>query len=88
MANRRPATLLTEVFLCGAIAGTNGRNSMLNLSQAWGGLEQRIPMLQNASRFRRAISPRLQKQTHPPHFRLLFLPTMTSPFDLQSRDPG
>jgi len=60
---RRPATLRTEVFLCGAIASTDGRPPVLNLSQAWGGLEQRIPMIQNASRFCRAIPPRLPKTT-------------------------
>ena len=60
---RRPATLRTEVFLCGAIAATDGRTPVLNLSRAWGGLEQRIPMIQNASRFCRAIPPRLPKTT-------------------------
>ena len=60
---RRPATLRTEVFLCGAIAATDGRTPVLNLSRAWGGLEQRIPMIQNASLFCRAIPPRLPKTT-------------------------
>ena len=65
----RPATPRTEVFLCGAIAATDGRTPVLNLSRAWGGLEQRIPMIPNASRFCRAIPPRLPKtdsSTSPP----------------------
>ena len=63
---RRPATLRTEVFLCGAIAGTDGRTPVLNLSRAWGGLEQRIPLIQNASRFCRAIPPRLHTPASKP----------------------
>lgn len=31
---RRPATLRTEVFLCGAIASTEGRTPVIDLSQA------------------------------------------------------
>jgi hypothetical protein len=65
----RPATPRTEVFLCGAIAATDGRTPVLNLSRAWGGLEQRIPIIPNASRFCRAIPPRLPKKdssTSPP----------------------
>lgn len=56
---RRPATLRTEVFLCGAIAGRCGRTPVLHLSRAWGGLAQRMPLLENASRFCHAIPPRL-----------------------------
>ena len=58
---RRPATLRAEVFLCGAIAATHGRTPVLNLSRAWGGLEQRIPLIRKASRFCRSIPPRLPK---------------------------
>lgn len=64
---RRPASLRTEVFLCGAIAGTDGRTPVIKLSRAWGGLEQRIPLIQNASRFCRAIPPRLHpRPNHSP----------------------
>ena len=63
---RRPASLRTAVFLCGAIAGTYGRTPVINLSRAWGGLEQRIPLIQNTSRFCRAIPPRLPPPTKPP----------------------
>lgn len=60
---RRPATLRTEVFLCGAIAGRSGRTPVLHLSRAWGGLAQRMPLIENASRFCRAIPPRLPQRT-------------------------
>lgn len=60
---RRPATLRTEVFLCGAIAGRSGRTPVLHLSRACGGLQQRMPLIANASRFCRAIPPRLPPRT-------------------------
>jgi len=63
---RRPATLRTEVFLCGAIAGRSGRTAVLHLSRAWGGLTQRMPLIENASRFCRAIPPRLDRPTQNP----------------------
>jgi hypothetical protein len=58
---RRPATLRTEVFLCGAIAGTSGRTPVLHLSQSWGGLTHRIPLIEQSLRWCRAIPPRLEK---------------------------
>lgn len=63
---RRPATLRTEVFLCGAIAGRSARTTVLHLSRAWGGLAQRMPLIANASRFCRAIPPRLAPSTSVP----------------------
>src|SRR5205807_3223922 len=42
---RQPATLRTQVFLCGAVLGRAGRRVVLHLSSAWGGLAQRIPLL-------------------------------------------
>jgi hypothetical protein len=38
---RQPATLRTQVFLCGAILGRAGRKPVLHMSSAWGGLENR-----------------------------------------------
>ncbi|MCL5004996.1 MAG: hypothetical protein M1404_00555 [Acidobacteria bacterium] len=38
---RRPASLRVQVFLCGAILGRAGHQTVLNLSVAWGGLEKR-----------------------------------------------
>lgn len=36
---RQSGTLRTAVFLCGAILGRSGRQVVLHLSPAWGGLE-------------------------------------------------
>ena len=38
---RQPASLRTQVFLCGAILGRAGHRTVLHLSAAWGGLEKR-----------------------------------------------
>ncbi len=38
---RQPASLRMHVFLCGAILGRAGHQTVLHLSAAWGGLEQR-----------------------------------------------
>ncbi len=40
-----PATLRTTVFTCGAILGRAGRRIVLHLSQSWGGLKTRNPLL-------------------------------------------
>lgn len=42
---QRPATLRQSLFTCGAIAGRCGHKFVLFLSTAWGGLEQRKPLL-------------------------------------------
>jgi hypothetical protein len=38
---RQPATLRSLVFLCGAILGRAGHRTVLHLSAAWGGLQER-----------------------------------------------
>jgi len=38
---RQPASLRAQVFLCGAILGRAGHQTVLHLSAAWGGLEKR-----------------------------------------------
>jgi hypothetical protein len=43
---RQPATLRTQVFLCGAILGRAGRKPVLHMSSAWGGLENRNPLFE------------------------------------------
>ena len=42
---REPATLRTQVLTCGAILGRAGRRMVVHLSQSWGGLRSRIPLL-------------------------------------------
>ena len=43
----RPSTLRTQIFLCGAIMGCSGRNIVIHMSSAWGGLKRRIPLFDN-----------------------------------------
>jgi hypothetical protein len=43
---RQPATLRTQVFLCGAILGRTGRKHVLHMSSSWGGLETRNPLFE------------------------------------------
>lgn len=42
---RTPQTLRNEVFLCGAILGRSAQHLVLHFSLAWGGLDQRISLL-------------------------------------------
>src|ERR1700684_1454037 len=60
---RQPATLRTQVFLCGALLGRAGRRLVLHLSTSWGGLQQRIPLLENVLTYRVPTSPKLNPQT-------------------------
>lgn len=43
--HKEPATLRSEVFLCGAELQQKGGELVLSLSTGWGGLKQRIPLL-------------------------------------------
>jgi hypothetical protein len=56
---RQPATLRTQVFLCGAVLGRAGRRAVLHLSESWGGLSQRKPLLDNLLAYPFATSPKL-----------------------------
>ena len=56
---RQPATLRTQVFLCGAVLGRAGRRAVLHLSESWGGLSQRKPLLDNLLAYPLATSPKL-----------------------------
>ena len=56
---RQPATLRTQVFLCGAVLGRAGRRMVLHLSSAWGGLTQRIPLLDKIVEYDLSTSPKL-----------------------------
>jgi hypothetical protein len=44
---RQPASLRAQVFLCGAILGRAGHETVLHLSAAWGGLEKRNSLFDN-----------------------------------------
>ena len=60
---RQPATLRAQVFLCGALLGRAGRRLVLHLSTSWGGLQQRIPLLENLLTYGHSTSPKLNPQT-------------------------
>jgi len=56
---RRPVTLRSTVFLCGAILGRSGHRTILHLSQAWGGLKSRIPLIDKILSYEIPTSPKL-----------------------------
>ena len=56
---RQPATLRTAVFLCGAILGRAGRQTVLHLSACWGGLDKHKPLLETILSWRNQTSPKL-----------------------------
>ena len=56
---REPATLRTQVLTCGAILGRAGRRMVVHLSQSWGGLRSRIPLLDNIVACEFPTSPKL-----------------------------
>ena len=59
---RQPATLRAQVFLCGALLGRAGHRLVLHLSSSWGGLQQRIPLLENLLAYGIPTSPKLHPQ--------------------------
>jgi len=59
---RQPATLRAQVFLCGALLGRAGRRLVLHLSTSWGGLQQRIPLLENVLTYGVPTSPKLHPE--------------------------
>jgi DNA-directed RNA polymerase subunit N (RpoN/RPB10) len=56
---REPATIRTQVLTCGAILGRAGRRVVVHLSESWGGLKTRIPLLQKILACEFPISPKL-----------------------------
>jgi len=56
---RAPATVRTQVLTCGAILGRAGRRLVVHLSQSWGGLKSRIPLLDSILTCEFPISPKL-----------------------------
>ena len=55
---RQPATLRTQVFTCGAILGRAGRRLVLHLSQSWGGLKTRNPLIDEILSWEIPTSPK------------------------------
>ena len=56
---REPGTLRTQVLTCGAILGRTGRRVVVHLSQSWGGLRSRIPLLDSILACEFPTSPKL-----------------------------
>lgn len=56
---REPATIRTQVLTCGAILGRAGRRLVLHLSQSWGGLKTRNPLLDSIFAWQIPTSPKL-----------------------------
>jgi hypothetical protein len=57
---REPATIRTQVLTCGAILGRTGRRLVIHLSESWGGLKTRIPLLDSILHWQIPISPKLE----------------------------
>jgi hypothetical protein len=59
---QQPASLRTQVLICGAILGRAGRRLVLHLSQSWGGLARRIPLLDNILNWEIPNSPKFEPE--------------------------
>ena len=57
---REPATIRTQVLTCGAILGRAGRRLVIHLSESWGGLKTRIPLLDSILAWQIPTSPKLE----------------------------
>lgn len=55
----QPATLRTAVFLAGAVLGSVGRQMVLRLSAAWGGIQKHKPLVESALSWKNIASPKL-----------------------------
>ena len=56
---RQPATLRVAVFLCGAVLGVMGRDVVVKLSAAWGGLRKHKPLVAATLDWLNTASPKL-----------------------------
>lgn len=57
---RQPATLRTAVFVCGAILGRSGRQTVLHLSAAWGSLDKHKPLVEAILQWPKPSPPKLE----------------------------
>lgn len=60
---KQPATLRSQLFVCGAVLGRRGRDPVLYFSMSWGGLEQRKPLLDALLHWPPPIAPFLEPKT-------------------------
>jgi DDE family transposase len=59
---QQPATLRAQVLTCGAILGRAGRRIVLHLSKSWGGLADRIPLLDSIMNWQIPTSPKFDPE--------------------------
>ena len=59
---RQPSTRRAQGFLCGAILGRAARRTVLHLSAAWGGLDQRNSRFDKLLQYEIPTSPMSQFQ--------------------------
>ena len=57
---REPATLRAQLLTCGAILGRAGRRLVIHLSESWGGLKTRNPLLDSILKWQIPTSPKLE----------------------------
>jgi hypothetical protein len=55
----QPATLRTTVFLTGAVLGSVGRQLVVRLSAAWGGIKKHKPLVESVLKWETIASPKL-----------------------------
>ena len=56
---RQPETMRVAVFLCGAVRGVLGRDGVVKLSAAWGGLRKHKPLVEATLDWLKVASPKL-----------------------------
>jgi hypothetical protein len=61
---REPATVRTQILTCGAILGRAGRRLVIHLSQSWGGLQTRNPLLDSILSWKSPTLPKLTLAVH------------------------
>jgi hypothetical protein len=62
---RQPVSLRVQVFLCGAILGRAGHQTVVHLSAAWGGLEKRNPLFDKLLQYEISTSRKLEIGAQP-----------------------
>jgi hypothetical protein len=62
---RQPGTLRVSVFLCGAILGVMGRDVVVKLSAAWGGLGKHKPLVEATLNWVKSAPPKFAPPENP-----------------------
>ena len=59
---QQPATLRSSVFLGGAVLGRAAGNTVLLMSDAWGGIQKHIPLIERILKWQIPTSPKLESE--------------------------